>query len=411
MCALHAAEQLSVRWQGITYPARSVTDGAAYELLHTRSGSGWHESPEPDGYPYRRFVHACEVDQLSGEVPAAPDPPMLAPLSTSVSRDSVHRLSQTAPRHPTERALLRTVRDSAVIRCGTRMLRPITSESVPAHLAGTVVIRGLCYRQYDMAHLRTPARLAALGVVEPFADVAFALRWRAVSPADYTALCAEEFPGLLQMPASHRVGAPILGTGFSHSHDQLIPEYVTADLDDIPLPEHAEILAFLPDGTEVVLFRYLAEHMWAKVAPRRLAGVLSRIPGVDPRQEYHPIRVTGNSRLVGSYAGREVAVSADPPADFRARGAGRTERVEALVRRAVRGRVGGHEVAVLYAEHDHVRVRACRPHPDVVDRLGLRCVERCVYEGWVPAAELSDPYQIEVRYDLPTAPRAATGAA
>ncbi|MGH3647338.1 MAG: hypothetical protein ACRDTM_09195 [Micromonosporaceae bacterium] len=403
MCALLVAEHLSVSWQGSSYPARPIAGGAGFELLSLQPGPGWHPNPETDPYPYRRFVHASELDQLSGPAPTPPDPPMLAPLSASVTRDTVQQLSQSTPERDSERALLRTIHDSAAIRCGTRMVKPLNSELVAAYLSGRALIRGLCYRQHDVAHLRTPMQLAALGVVEPFADVSYVLRWRAVAPVDYTAAWGDHFPGLLRMPASHRIGPPILGTGFSYSRDQLIPEYVTADLDDLPLPVHTEILAYLPDGTEIVLFRYLAEHMWARVAPRRLTAILNRIPDVDPHQEYHPIRVAHASRLVGTYAGRDVEVDADPPAEFRARASRRGDRhpVDSLVRRAARARVAGHDVVVLAADRGHVRVRACRPGPELVFQHGMRCVERGVYEAWIPAAELIDPYEIEVEYDLP----------
>lgn len=402
MCALLVAEQLSVAWRGSHYPARPIAGGAGYELLSVQPGPGWHVNPEAERHPYRRFVHTTELDQVTGPAPTPPDAPILAPLSASLTRQAVQRLSQRLPEHPGDRALLRTVHESAAIRCGTRMVKPVSSEQVAAYLSGRVMIRGLCYREYDVAHLRTPAQLASLGVVEPFADVSFLLRWRAVSGSDYAAAWADDFPGLVAMPASHRLGSPVLGTGFTYSQDQLIPEHVTADFDDLPLPVHSELLAYLSDGTEIVLYRYLAEHMWARVAQRRLAAVLNRIPDVDPHQEYHPIRVGSGSRLIGTYAGREYEVNADPPAEFRARAARRADqhRVDSLVRRGARARLAGHDVVVLALERDHVRVRACRPHPELLYGLGLRCVERGVYEGWVPAGELSDPREVEHRYDL-----------
>ncbi|MGH3713052.1 MAG: hypothetical protein ACRDT4_06255 [Micromonosporaceae bacterium] len=410
MCALLTAEHLSVTWHGSHFPARPIAGGAGFELLSSQGGPGWHANPEADRYPYRRFVHASEIDQLTGPAPTPPDAPLLAPLSASVTRGSVQQLSQSIPQRPEDRALLRTIHDSATIRCGTRMLKPVSSELVAAYLSGRALIRGLCYREYDVAHLRTPSQLAALGVVEPFADVSFVLRWRAISPADYTGVWADEFGGLFEMPAAHRVGPPILGTGFSYSRDQLIPEYATADLDDLPLPAHTELVAYLPDGTEAVLFRYLAEQMWARVAQRRLAAVLSRIPDVAPHQEYHPVRVPSASRLVGTYAGREVEVTADPPAEFRVRNADH-HRVDTLVRRAVRGQAAGHEVVVLATEREHVRVRACRPDPELVFRLGLRCIERGVYEAWIPQSDLTDPRELEIGYDLATLTRQARRAA
>lgn len=412
MCALLAVDQLSVTWRGVAYPANPVADGAAFELLADQPGPGWLGNPDGDPrHPLRRFVHASDIDAVQGPAPTPPDAPLMAPLRRSVTRDTMQRLSQRAE-SPGDRALLRAVHASAAIACGTRMLKTVRPEMVAEHLAGRALIRGFCYRHHDVAHLRSPEQLAALGVVEPTSDVCFALRWRAVSAADYAVAWQETQPGLPRMPVSQRIGPPVLGTGFAYSEDQLIPEYITADLADLPYPLHTEITAHLPDGSEVPLFRYLAEDMWAKVANRRAEHLLARLPGVDAAQQYHPIRVMPTSRLVAHSDGLEVPVVADPPTEFRVRSDNRAERrpVQTLARRAVRGAsAAGDQFTVIAAEPGYLRVRACHPSPEVAFRHDLRCVERGVYETWLPASEVVDLRQEDTGYDVAALLGAAVG--
>jgi hypothetical protein len=274
-------------------------------------------------------------------------------------------------------------------------------------------IRGFCYRWYDVAHLRAPQQLATLGVTEPTADVCFSLRWRAIDAADYEVPWRETYPGLLELPVSQRVGPAVLGTGFAYSHDQLIPEYLTAGFADLPLPLHAEIVAHLEDGAEIPLFRYLAEHMWSRVANRRLDPLVARIPGIAPDQQFHPIKTTPSARLVSRLGGGEVEVDADPPVEFRARAAGRAERVpvDNLARREVRcaGRTGD-QFTVVAAERGYLRVRARQPSPQAVFTYDLRCLERGVYETWLPAHEAVDVRQVDLPYRTQRAERAAATA-
>ena len=403
MCALLAVDpvsvdQLTVRWRGVAYPASPVADGAAFELLASQPAPGWLPHA---GEGYRRYVHATEIDGLSGPAPTPPDRQLMVPLRRSLTPDTVHRLSQRGTTTPDETAVLRAVRESAAIRCGTRMVKPIRPEQVAAYLSGAALIRGFCYRRYDVAHLRSPQQLAVLGVAESTADVCFSLRWRATDAADYEVPWGDAYRGLLEMPASQRVGPPVLGGGFAYSNDHLIPEYVTAGFADLPLPLHTEIVAHLEDGAEVPLFRYLAEHMWSRVANRRLDHLVARIPGIAASQQFHPIRATPATRLVSRHRGTEVEVDADPPVEFRARAASRADRVpvDNLARRVVRcASHTGDEFTVVGAEQGYLRVRACDPGPEAAFAYDLRCLERGVYEAWLPTAEAVDVRQTDLTY-------------
>src|SRR5207248_7220004 len=114
---------------------------------------------------------------VEGSPPAPPEDPLHAPLSRAVSWATVHRLSQT----PGSAERLAPIRESARIRRGTRMVKVLSATQAAAHLHGALPY-GFCYREYDIAQLRTPADVAVLRAdgseSEPGAQEAvFALRW------------------------------------------------------------------------------------------------------------------------------------------------------------------------------------------------------------------------------------------
>src|SRR4051812_40477452 len=171
------------------------------------------------------------------------EPPLSAPLRRDLGWAQVQRMSQSAA-HRDDRTL-RWIRGTAVIRRGTRMTKVLSAAQVAGHLGGWLPY-GFCYRSCDIAHLHERRELALLrtdGAPEP--DVAYALRWRAVDPLDYEVPGGDTQPGLAQLPAHSRVGAMVLGTGFSPSTDDLIPEYVTAGFADLPMPANAQLIAYV----------------------------------------------------------------------------------------------------------------------------------------------------------------------
>src|SRR5581483_7405281 len=102
-----------------------------------------------------RFVPAADVDVVEGSPPDCPEAPLHAPLSRAMSWATVHRLSQT----PGSGTRLAAIRGSARIRRGTRMVKVLSATQAAAYLRGALP-HGFCYREYDVAHLRTPADLA-----------------------------------------------------------------------------------------------------------------------------------------------------------------------------------------------------------------------------------------------------------
>ena len=222
------------------------------------------------------------------------DTPLSIPLRRTISWATVYRLSQSAPAAASP--LLSGIRDTATIQRGTRMVKVLSGRQLSGYLRGRLPY-GFCHREYDIAHLRTPADLAVLrtdGGEDIAGDVAFALRWRAVDPADYAVPSRSAYDGLVRISPHDRLGAPVLGTGFAPSRVHIIPEWITADLVDLPLPARAELIAFTADGTEVLLYRYLAEQRaWA-----RLAG---------PQWRQHVGRGRRGRRRPGVFPGRRAA--------------------------------------------------------------------------------------------------------
>ena len=399
-----------VAYDSAVYSAEPVARGAAYELFAEAPAPGFLRNPRPGARkPYRRFVPAAEVAVLEGAAPTPPEDPLHAPLSRALSWAAVHRLSQS----PGAGGQMTAIRNSARIRRGTRMVKVLSATQVARHLQGELP-HGFCYREYDIAHLRTPADLAVLRAdgtaSQPGADQAgFALRWRATDPMDYEIPYAAEFPGLVEIPPHDRLGPAVLGTGFAPSGQHLIPEFVTAHLADLPLPALADLVAYTADGTEVVLYTYAAEQRgWTRMAGPQWRYVLGYLPGIVPDQEYFPVP-EAPTRLVGWHRGQEYEAVADPPEDFRVLARVRAARypVESVARRTAYVRWRGVDCTVVRDEGGWLRVRLIRPDADSVARTGATCVERGVYETWVPIAGTAVRRTFDVGYDLPQAAAAA----
>jgi hypothetical protein len=158
-----------------------------------------------------------------------------------MSWDAIHAMSQTPLRAPTDPVT--TIRRTATIRRGTRMIKLLSRRQLSAYLHGRRP-SGFCYREHDLTLLRGSADLPLLvGDAMP-ADsrggqaVAYGLRWRAIDPADYHIPFADggadepAYPGLRDISPHDRLGPPVLGTGFAPSQQHLVPEFVTADLAD-----------------------------------------------------------------------------------------------------------------------------------------------------------------------------------
>ncbi|OLB82637.1 MAG: hypothetical protein AUI14_00320 [Actinobacteria bacterium 13_2_20CM_2_71_6] len=397
------AVTLRVAYDGAMYPAEPIAKGAAYELFAENPAPGFLRNPRPGASaPYRRFVPAGDVQVVEGAAPVPTDEALRAPVSRALSWAAVHRLSQTPPLGE----LLATIRGSVRVRRGTRMVKVLSAAQLGEYLRGALP-RGFCYREYDIAHLRTPSELGVLRAdgedAGPGTDeVVFALRWRAVDPVDYEIPYATGYEGLVRMPPHNRLGPTVLGTGFAPSGQQLIPEYVTAHLADLPLSALAELVAYTADGTEVVLYRYLPEQRaWSRMVGPQWRHLFSHVSGVVPEQEYFPVPETPTC-LVGWYRGREFEAIADPPSEFRVLAKTRAARysVDALARRTRYLRWRGLTCTVVRDDGDWLRVRLVRPDNEATVRAGATCLERGVYETWAPYAETDGHQSVDVRYEL-----------
>jgi hypothetical protein len=396
-----AHEPLAVVLDGVTYPAEPVAHGAAYEIFSMVAVDGFVRNPRAGTLlPYRRFVHATDVDVVTGDTTDPSDTPLSIPLRRTVSWATVYRLSQSAPAAAS--SLLTGIRDTATIQRGTRMVKILSGRQLAGFLRGRLPY-GFCHREYDIAHLRTPAELAVLrtdGTEDAATDVVFALRWRAVDPADYAVPFRTTYDGLVRIPPHDRLGAPILGTGFAPSRAHIIPEWVTADLVDLPLPARAELIAFTSDGSEVLLYRYLAEQRaWARMAGPQWRHLLDGVGGIAADQEYFPTEEP-LTRLVGMFREAEYEAIADPPDEFWLLAKVRALRhpMTSPARRTPLVSWRGETCSVVRDSGDWLRVRMMRPNADALVRLGATCVERGVYEAWAPTAEVDGHGDLVVRY-------------
>jgi hypothetical protein len=388
--AAEGAVSLEAHFDGAAYPAEEVGRGAAFELFAEQRGSGFLPNPRPGArWPFRRFVHASDVSAVLGAGEPPDDDPMVMPVSRALDWGAVHRMSQS----PAQVARVAPIRRSAAIRRGTRMIKFISARQLQAHLRGRP-ISGFCYRAYDVAHLRTPADLAVL-VDEP-GDQVFAIRWRAVDPVDYAIPFADEYGGLVTMPPHDRLGAPVLGTGFAPTERHLIPEFVTADVAEVPFTAGSALVAYTPDGSEVTLYTYLPEQRaWTRMYGPQWRHLLTE------DQEYFPVQ-PALSHFVGRYRGEVYEAIADPPDGYRVAAKTRAARypVEALARRLPYATWRGARCTVVRAEAEWLRLRLCRPDGDQVAALSAHCVERGVYESWAPKQEVVDGRDVDLWYDI-----------
>ena len=329
------------------------------------------------------------------------EPPLTAPLRRDLSWERVQLMTQSAGHR--DDVVLQRIRATAAVRRGTRMTKVLSAAQFAGHLAGWMPY-GFCYRACDIAHLRLPDELALLrtdGAGD--SQVAYALRWRAVDPGDYEIPMGAVQPGLSALPAHSRIGPMVLGTGFTPSTDDLIPEYVTAGFADLPLPANAQLLAHVPGGDEVILYTYQPEqHGWLRLAGPRWRGLLGEVPGVSPDREYVPCTASGTARLVGTIDGQEYEAVADPPGEFRVRALTRAARypVQTLSRRAEQALWRGVPCWVLQRDESWARLRLLRPDVDALGATGARCYERGVYESWAPVDELTDHHLADFAYQL-----------
>ncbi|MBN1171810.1 MAG: hypothetical protein JXA67_06510 [Micromonosporaceae bacterium] len=414
-------------YAGRWYPAAEVARGAAYELFATTLEEGFLPNPRPGAsWPFRRFVHASEVipAQRSSATIAATstdpgwhlDRPLAAPVSSTVTWQTIHGLSQTTPglQDPGCAALLAAIRRSATIMRGTSMTKILNGQQVASYLKGRL-LTGFCYRAYDVAHLRTPADLASIsGHTSAEDDVVFALRWRAIDPLDYVIpfdqVMLPDGPGETEVtpmngiPASSWIGPQVLGTGFAPSGRHIIPEWMVVDLVSLPMPVGTSIVAFTPDGTEVVLYTYQPDqHAWLRMGGPKWLHLLRAVPSSGPAgQELFPVP-TPPIRLLGGHQGRLVDAIADPPDGFRVVAKSRAERhpVDALARRTHRVLWQGAPCTVVHIDGEWCQVRLCLPDSSTIQRSGVSPVERGVYEAWAHVNDITDSRETEVWYDLP----------
>lgn len=398
------------------FPARTIASGAAYELYSDAPLPGFFRTGSGTRWPYHRFAHVSEVAAVAGDAGAHPgDQPLRVPLYQALTWQYVHQQSQAPPRDSRASELLATVRATATVQCGTRMVKPLTARQVAAHLRGRLPA-GFCYREYDVAHLRTPTDLAILGSASEPADddiAGFTLSWRATDPSDYHCPTGD-YHGLTAIPPPERVGPMVLGTGFAPSGRHLIPEFVTADLADLPLPSGAQLLAYTREGTMVPLYTFQPEQRgWIRLAGPQWHSLLAAIPDLPAQAEYlavppGPDGWSGTTRLVGSFRGDEHEVIAEPPREFRVLSRHRAARfpVEVLTRRTRFCHWRGVRCTVVRAEQRWVRVRLVRPDFETITALGAQCQERGVYETWAPTDELTN--RVDSDHHYPPANTAAS---
>ena len=344
------------------------------------------------------------------------DDPLLTPVTPGLSWAGVHAQTQrplSREARPAEFRAVTAMRRTATIRRGTRMIKLLTGTQFLAHLRGRLP-RGFCYRFSDLAGLRMPDDLAMLTGDHTRlggSNLVFGLRWRAVDPADYdipySAAIGDlpSYPGLPSISPHDRVGPPVLGTGFAASEQHLVPEFVTSDMADLPLPAGSSLVAFAPDGTEVSLYLYLPEQRaWTRMFGPHWRHLLAGLGDLPLDQEYLQVASSASegSTLLGRFQGQTYPALADPPHEFRVLARVRAARypVDALARRTPYATWRGKDCTVVSADGQWRRVRLCRPDVDSVPVLGAECVERGVYEVWVPEHELDDARDVDLTYDL-----------
>jgi hypothetical protein len=360
------------------------------------------------------FVHATQVVPV--EVPAesyGTAGPLVMPVSREWTHDAVFKLSQTPPDRCCggSAALLATIRRTVTVSRGTSMVKVLSPRQVAGFLEGRP-LTGLCHREYDLAHLRTPPDLSPInGSSEMADDVVFVLRWRAVDARDYAVPFAREIgpigpaevdvAGLSAMPSSLRVGPHVLGTGFTPNGRYIVPEWTIADFADVPLPADTSLAAFTADGHQVVLYSYQPDqHAWVRMCGPQWRHLLEPIPMAGSvGQEFFPI-ARAPVRLIGGYQGRMVEVVADSTGTFRiaARATAGRHPVDAVIRRVRYVRWRDVRCTLVRTKDGWHQLRLCQPDTESVTRVGASPVERGVYETWAPVDEVSTWQDVDLAY-------------
>jgi hypothetical protein len=192
------------------------------------------------------------------------------------------------------------------------------------------------------------------------------------------------------MPPHDRLGSPVIGTGFAPSGRHIVPECITRDLAELPVPANSSLVAYTGDGTEVTLYTYLPEQRaWSRMHGPQWRHLLPDTVAAD--QEYFPT-TTSLARYVGRYRDSLYEAIVDPPGEFRVAAKTRAARypLDALARRVPSATWRNAPCTVIREEGEWLRLRLSRPDGDQVARLGAHCVERGLYEAWAPAAEVTD---------------------
>jgi hypothetical protein len=361
------------------------------------------------------FVHATQVVPV--DVPTESDGtagPLVMPVSQEWNYETVLKLSQTPPDRCCRgsAALLAMIRRTVTIGRGTSMIKVLSPRQVAGLLEGRP-LAGFCHREYDLAHLRTPAELAPInGSSEMTEDVVFVLRWKATDARDYAVPFAREagpigpietdVTGLSAIPSSLRLGPHVLGTGFTPNGRYIVPEWVTVDFADLPLPADTNLAAFTADGQQVVLYTYQSDqHAWLRMCGPQWRHLVEQIPmSGSVGQEFFPI-TRAPVRLIGSHQGRTVEAVADPTGVFRvaARATSGRQPVDAVVRRVRYVRWRDTVCTLTRTKDGWHQLRLCQPDAESVTKLGAAPVERGIYETWAPADDISEWYDVDLAYD------------
>jgi hypothetical protein len=139
-------------WHDRRYTARAIAGGAAFELYSDTRENGF----QPSGGSFHRYVHASEVSSAGGELLQAGVAPVSVPMMPGADFRTVHRYSQNPRIGGAERALVSAVRATAFVTAGTRMIKPLNRHQVARQLTTAPLVSGVCFREFDVAHLRTP---------------------------------------------------------------------------------------------------------------------------------------------------------------------------------------------------------------------------------------------------------------
>jgi hypothetical protein len=359
--------------------------------------------------------HGANLSEFATTITEPEEQAILAPVAPGISYEAIHHLSQGPLRVP-DTGHITTIRRTATVRSGTRMIKLLSGRQVGAYLRGRRP-SGFCYREFDLGPLRTPADLSLLlgdAMTAERASIVFGLRWRAVDPADYEIPFAAEvaglpsYGGLTAISPHDRLGPPVLGTGFAPSHTHLVPEFVTADLADLPMPVGTTLVAFTPDGTEIALYLYIPEQRgWTRMFGPQHKQLLRGLAEISTEQEFvqGSTEHAGGPYLVGRYRDETYEAVADPPARFRVLSRAMAARfeVQSVARRTGYATWRGAPCTVVRVEGEWHRLRLCRPDRDSAATLGMQCVERGIYETWAPSGEVG-PIR-EVDYSYPVSPR------